>query len=484
MTHEESVLKSDMSAKRTVRWRSTRPRSGPCALEPASRAHPLEPATPRPPRLLTPCTPAAPRLDPGARALSPARQREEAAAAAKPVAREHPNGWTPTIKAYKSENFLTSRDARPIRILCEYQETQSRLRDNGIWGTILFFGSARCSTADDHAVKLRKLEAEVKAAKAGDAKEAAELGLARHNKLKWICEYMELTTELARRITEWGQTPEAFAMVHRILQEHIDAGDMVDSSAKIEEHAPIAPIIVATGGGPGLMEAANKGAALVPNGRSIGMGISLPFEPGLNKYVTPELAFEYHYFFTRKFWMVYPCLGLVCTPGGYGTLDELFEVLTLKQTNKIKLDVPIVLLGVKYWKSVLNFDVSAAREERRPRRWPRPRARAPHRAPTSAPSCPATAAWLPSAPGALRVRHGLAARRGPALLHRLGRRRLHAHRAELGRPGQEGQSAVGPGPGEARSRLGDTLRTRCSTAPHALCRRAHRDYMFMLDAGS
>lgn len=269
----------------------------------------------------------------------------------------HPNGWTPTIKAYKSEKFLNSRDARPIRMLCEYQDTQSRLRDNGIWGTILFFGSARCSSSDDHAKKQAELEHEVHSAHANSKEKAdAELKLSRHNKLKWVCEYMDKTTELARRITEWGLTKEAFATVKKIVHEQIDQGDMVDPSQKHQTEVPVSPLIISTGGGPGLMEAANKGAALVPGGRSIGMGISLPFEPGLNKWVTPELAFEYHYFFTRKFWMVYPCLGLVCTPGGYGTLDELFEVLTLKQTNKIKLDLPVVLLGEKYWRSIINFE--------------------------------------------------------------------------------------------------------------------------------
>jgi len=96
-------------------------------------------------------------------------------------------------------------------------------------------------------------------------------------------------------------------------------------------------LMVCTGGGPGLMEAANKGASLVPGAKNIGMGIALPFEAGLNPYVSPELAFEFHYFFTRKYWMLYPCRALVITPGGFGTMDELFELLTLKQTEKSRL---------------------------------------------------------------------------------------------------------------------------------------------------
>jgi len=103
------------------------------------------------------------------------------------------------------------------------------------------------------------------------------------------------------------------------------------------------------------MEAANKGAADVPGGKSIGMGITLPFEAGLNPYVTPELAFEYHYFFTRKFWMAYHMQALVVAPGGFGTCDELFELVTLKQTGKMQRSLPIVLFGKKYWKEVVNW---------------------------------------------------------------------------------------------------------------------------------
>merc|ERR1711871_1214738 len=117
-------------------------------------------------------------------------------------------------------------------------------------------------------------------------------------------------------------------------------------------------LIVTTGGGPGFMEAANKGAAEATEGtgKTMGMGISLPFECGLNKYVTPDLAFEYHYFFTRKFWMVYHCQALICAPGGVGTFDELFEVLTLKQTGKVAKDLPVVLFGKKFWNTIVNWN--------------------------------------------------------------------------------------------------------------------------------
>jgi len=115
------------------------------------------------------------------------------------------------------------------------------------------------------------------------------------------------------------------------------------------------PVYVCTGGGPGFMEAANHGASDVKGGKSIGMGITLPFEAGLNPFVTPELAFEYHYFFTRKFWMAFHMQALIVAPGGFGTMDELFELLTLKQTNKIQKSLPVVLFGKQYWKSVINW---------------------------------------------------------------------------------------------------------------------------------
>ncbi len=114
-------------------------------------------------------------------------------------------------------------------------------------------------------------------------------------------------------------------------------------------------VYVCTGGGPGFMEAAAKGASMVPGSRNIGMGITVPFEVGLNEHVTEELAFQFHYFFTRKFWMVYYCQAIIVAPGGYGTLDELFEVLTLKQTGKVQGDLPVVLFGKNYWQTVVNW---------------------------------------------------------------------------------------------------------------------------------
>ncbi|PWV03541.1 hypothetical protein C3747_176g33 [Trypanosoma cruzi] len=114
-------------------------------------------------------------------------------------------------------------------------------------------------------------------------------------------------------------------------------------------------LVITTGGGPGFMEAANRGAASVEGVETMGMGISLPFEKGLNRYISHGLAFEFHYFFTRKFWMMYSCRAIFIAPGGFGTLDEMFELLTLRQTKKIP-DLPIVLLGSSFWRTVINWE--------------------------------------------------------------------------------------------------------------------------------
>jgi uncharacterized protein (TIGR00730 family) len=138
--------------------------------------------------------------------------------------------------------------------------------------------------------------------------------------------FYEDARELSRRLTEWSLDYEA------------------------------GKYIICTGGGPGIMEACNRGASEVPGGRSLGLGISLPFEEKVNQYVPDELAFEFHYFFMRKLWFMYLAKAVVIMPGGFGTLDELFESLTLRQTDKIKKPLPTVMYGEKYWRSVLNLD--------------------------------------------------------------------------------------------------------------------------------
>jgi len=231
--------------------------------------------------------------------------------------------WTPAQKAYKNPNFLASRRARLLRIMAEYEETEHRLEELDVHHTILVFCSARGRSREQWELQRIAAVEKVKNAKTNEDKEAAEANQLRVTRLEWLCEYYDKTLNLTRRLAEWS------------LKQPIS-------------------FIINTGGGPGLMEAANKGASDA-GAKTMGMGISLPFEPGLNKYVSNELAFEYHYFFTRKFWMSYPARALVVSPGGFGTVDELFEILTLQQTGKMP-RTPIVCLGKQFWKDVLNID--------------------------------------------------------------------------------------------------------------------------------
>ncbi len=193
--------------------------------------------------------------------------------------------------AYLNETFLESPDARGLRILSEYLEPLSHFRDEKIQDTIVFFGSARIT-------------------------EDGPLG-----------EYYRDARALARLITEWSSKIEP--QFHRF--------------------------VICSGGGPGIMEAANRGAADA-GGKNIGLNIGLPFEQLPNPFITPELSFEFHYFFMRKFWFAYLAKALVIFPGGFGTLDELFEILTLAQTRKLESKIVIVLYGSKFWKEVLNFE--------------------------------------------------------------------------------------------------------------------------------
>lgn len=216
-------------------------------------------------------------------------------------------------RAYRDPEFMNSPEARGLRILAEYMEPQDRFEEFNIKDTILFFGSARLLPRDEAERRLESAEAG-----GGDLIRAnADLKMSR---------YYEETRELARRLTEWSK-------------------DLKDQGRRF---------VICSGGGPGIMEAANRGASEA-KGENIGLGISLPKEQGVNPYVTRKLAFEFHYFFTRKFWFLYLAKAMVIMPGGFGTLDEFFEGLTLIQTRKMNKKMPIILYGSDFWDKVLNL---------------------------------------------------------------------------------------------------------------------------------
>jgi hypothetical protein len=227
-------------------------------------------------------------------------------------------------KAYKNADFLNSANARPIRILSEFLEPLSVFRHEAIKDTVVFFGSARIKSKQAAAKELAAVEKKIAAVQRispalKKQREAAQVAAA-------MSKYYEDAVELARLLTEWAKkmkTPNRF--------------------------------VVCSGGGPGIMEAANKGATKA-KGKSIGLNISLPFEQFPNKYITRELNFEFHYFFMRKYWFMYLGKALVAFPGGFGTLDELMELLTLLQTQKIRKKMTVVLFGTEYWHDIINFD--------------------------------------------------------------------------------------------------------------------------------
>lgn len=221
------------------------------------------------------------------------------------------------IKAYRNEEFLSSPDARLLRILAEYLEPETRFEELNIQDTIVVFGSARIPSREE-------AEARVQAAEDGDG----DMELAQRD--LEMSHYYEAARELSSRLTIWSKSLE-------------------ESGRRF---------VICSGGGPGIMEAANRGASEA-KGENIGLNISLPFEQNDNPYITRRLSFEFHYFFMRKFWFSYLAKAMIVFPGGFGTLDEFMEVLTLIQTKKIEKRMPIVLFGKSFWEEVLHFETMA-----------------------------------------------------------------------------------------------------------------------------
>src|SRR5438270_13625361 len=224
--------------------------------------------------------------------------------------------------AYLYPEFLESAEARPIRILSEYLEPLRRFSQQKIQDTVVFFGSARIDSRERAERALATLRA--RGIRVGDEHYQAELKKTR-KAVEWA-RYYEDARELARLLTAWSLTLQS------------------------ENHR----FVVTSGGGPGIMEAANRGAREA-GGKTIGLNIRLPFEQGANPYITEGLHFEFHYFFMRKFWFAYLAKALVVFPGGFGTCDELFEILTLVQTDKLSKKIDVILYGREYWDQVLQL---------------------------------------------------------------------------------------------------------------------------------
>ena len=227
----------------------------------------------------------------------------------------------PAPLAYQNEPFLNSPDGRILRILAEYQEPLSRFRREQIQDTVVFFGSARfqggCGPEESRGRGKKRCKS---ACATTGKKPEASPRRRRYGPL------LRRRTPLAHLLTEWS----------------------------IQIPARRRRFVVTTGGGPGIMEAANLGAHEA-GGKSIGLNINLPFEQYPNPYITPSLNFEFHYFFMRKFWFAYLAKALVIFPGGFGTIDELFEILTLAQTDKLAKKILVVIYGSEYWHRIMNF---------------------------------------------------------------------------------------------------------------------------------
>src|SRR3954462_9961541 len=224
--------------------------------------------------------------------------------------------------AYMDAEFLESDDARPIRILAEYLEPLRRLKAQNIQDTVVFFGSARVHSRQDATRALDRLK------KRGtrSTREHAALLKRSRKAVEWS-RYYEDARAVAYKLARWSTSLES----------------------------PRHRFVVCSGGGPGIMEAANRGAHEA-GGKSLGFNIRLPFEQGANRYITDGLHFEFHYFFMRKFWFAYLAKALMIFPGGFGTLDEMFEIVTLAQTQKLSKQIGVFMYGREYWDEVLDLE--------------------------------------------------------------------------------------------------------------------------------
>jgi len=230
------------------------------------------------------------------------------------------------LKAYDNKVFIHSNEGRIIRIIAEYLYPEQHFKKHGIKKTIIFFGSARVRPSEEYEKEIEELKAKLTEVSERD-KTRIKNKIKELERLKEkVSPYYDQAYELSKKIAQWSQSLP-----------------------------PKNRFYICTGGGPGIMEAANRGAHDAGM-KTIGLNISLPFEQEPNPYISRELNFEFHYFFMRKFWLVYPAQALIVFPGGYGTIDEMMEILTLRQTGKMKKPRLIILYSSDYWKKVINFD--------------------------------------------------------------------------------------------------------------------------------